>query len=238
MRGSKLYDELLGVNVAPLDFFFKAREVFNKIRVGGPFAVRLDAVSASRVFAGFSSEEGNVRSFRVHYALVRGAAELMQRFNCLCAYVASDEVNVVCRDAPYKGRVEKIDSVFASTLSSAVSLELGVPVSFDARVILLRDGECLSYIVYRARVAYNNYISTLYHRVSQRKETPSLREMLGKLNLLGVDLGEPWMAVGTSLCWAQAAKEVGGTTATRRRLVAVDGLECCLRDCGDDEPST
>ena len=62
------------------------------------------------------------------------------------AFTFSDEISLVFLDAPFAGRVEKIDSLIAGFLSAALSLDLCRPVSMDCRTIPLCQVEIRSYL--------------------------------------------------------------------------------------------
>lgn len=188
-----------------------------------PFAVRLDGVRWSKALEGFSWP----RDERVHKALVETARELMRDLGADVAYVVSDEVNLVfTKYSPYGGRVFKIISVSAGQASASVSLRLGRRLSFDARVVKLDNlCDCYDYVLYRARVGFNNYVSNIYHARRSSKETPSLREMLNE-----VPLGEEWAYAGTLLLrvWEERQRTsptTGSTVKFARRVIKQSRLE-------------
>ncbi len=229
-------EQLAAVDVVTLDTYFKQKEYFSLRTVGSPFALRLDVVSASRRFKLLS--EGRPRSRIVHEALVKAAVRLLQELGCSCAYIVSDEINVICLANPYRGRIEKLDSIAASIASVHASLTLGIRVLFDSRVVGL-DGcsDARRYIEYRMRIGFNNYVSTLYHTVTGTDFTPKLYVMVRELEKAGIHVGISWESIGTCICWARALRVRGNASAVRRRLIRLDGsLEC--PECCCDEPST
>jgi hypothetical protein len=232
------------LDIVVLDRVFKLREVVARTRVAPPFALRLDAVNAGRVFAPFSAEEGRPRSYRVHRALLLAASTLLNTLGCDVAYVASDEINLVCLSTSvYGGRVEKLDSIAAAVASAYTSLELGLPVAFDSRIVLLSGSlDAALYVLYRARVAFNNYVSTIYHRVAGVDHpTPKLNEMIRELEARGylISMEPPWALYGTCIAYVKTSRVSEGQTAIRRRLVRLDGVELCTKTLeAYDEPPT
>jgi len=229
----RLLQRLLGVNPAWLEAEYKAREIFQGERVEPPFALRLDGVGWGRRLQGFEWP----RDERVHRALVRAAAELLRVLGGCCALVVSDEVNLVYAGAPpYGGRVEKLVSISAGLVSGYVSYALGRLLFLDSRVVKLYSGaDAARYLLHRARVGLNNYISSLYHAASlgPANVTPSLAEMIEALRRSGRDpLREPsWRLVGSCVAYVSSVRHVKppGVEVARRRLVAIDGgLEACL----------
>ena len=74
------------------------------------------------------------------------------------AFTFSDEISFVFLDAPFAGRVEKIDSLVAGFLSAALSLDLGRPVSMDCRTIPLCQAEICEYLAERQDETWRNHI--------------------------------------------------------------------------------
>ncbi len=188
---------LLGIDVKRLDNKFKGLEAYQGLRVDGYYVIRLDGVRFGRVLSEFEKPRSRI----VHEALVEAARSVAEWFNCNIAYVVSDELNIVClSDPPYGGRVEKLVSISAGIASAVVSVKLGKPVYFDARLIRMETiYDAAEYLVYRARVGLNNFLSQLYHmRYGGRVATPRLLELV---ELLARELRSysPWMAVGTCL---------------------------------------
>ncbi|MDI9394057.1 MAG: hypothetical protein QM426_00940 [Euryarchaeota archaeon] len=63
---------------------------------------------------------------------------------------------------PFDGRVEKIDSVVASFLGSAltIKLRLEAPIAFDSRLIALQKEEISEYFHWRQLEAWRNFIAS------------------------------------------------------------------------------
>ncbi len=74
------------------------------------------------------------------------------------AFTFSDEISLIFLDAPFAGRVEKIDSLVAGFLSASLSLELHRLVSMDCRTIPLCQEEICSYLVERQDETWRNHV--------------------------------------------------------------------------------
>ncbi len=186
------------LSVQTLDRMFRSMEIYSAIHTRIPIALRLDGVRFGRALADIE-----FRSRAVHEALVDAARAVMEELGCCCSYIVSDEINVLCLDyIAYGGRVEKLISISASIASAIVSTALGRRLFFDSRVINLQsDLDASRYILYRARVGLNNFISELYHRITKSKHTPPLETMVRELKSLGIDINriELWKIVGSSV---------------------------------------
>ncbi|HID40566.1 MAG TPA: hypothetical protein EYP33_00220 [Pyrodictium sp.] len=228
-----LLQRLFEANPARLEEEYKAREIFQKERVEPPFVLRLDGVGWARRLHGFEWP----RDERVHRALARAAVELLRVIGGCCVLVVSDEVNLVYTgEPPYGGRVEKLVSISAGIVSGCVSRVLGRILFLDSRVVKLYSRrDAARYLLYRARVGFNNYISSLYHAagLGPARTTPGLQEMIEALRRAGRDpLREPsWRLVGSCAAYTSSTRRVKppGVTMERRRLIILDGgLEMCL----------
>jgi len=223
-------EELLSINPAPLSKKYRKKEV-----VGGyvktPFAIRLDGVGFSKVFKG-----ERVREKRIHDSLVDAAIYLMRRYGADVGFVSSDEISIAfLRNLPYGGRVFKIVSVPASIVSSVVSLRLGKPVFFDARVIQFSNAfEILEYIKYRMRVTGGNFLSSLYARkLGKQRQMPTVIEMYRVLATENLEY-EDWMLYGTCIVPEIVEKEgINRKTGEkvrylRRVYTAVSSYRTCI----------
>lgn len=140
-------------------------DIFSQLRIPSdvPFFVRLDG----RCFRAISEKVDAEKPFDERFAkcLTAAARALFQGdFNPALAYVASDEINTVfLYTAPFRRRVEKIDSVLAGIASSAFSLSAlklfkkGLIVAFDSRIAIIPLGKILGYLSWRQREAWRNH---------------------------------------------------------------------------------
>jgi len=220
---------VLRVKVGEAERKFRGSEV-GCGRVSVPLAVRLDGVGWGKALLDFSWP----RDERVHKALVETALELMRNFGADVAYVISDEINLVfSKYSPYGGRVFKIVSVLAGKASSSITIKLQKPLSFDARIVKLENlCDCYNYVAYRARVGFNNYVSSLYHAKKGSAPTPNLEEMLNE-----VPLDAKWAYAGTLLVrvWEERTRlnsATGTVVKYARRVVKeltlgdLEGMYC------------
>ncbi|HUL61557.1 MAG TPA: tRNA(His) guanylyltransferase Thg1 family protein [Methanocella sp.] len=140
----------------------KRKEVFSGIRAAPPVIVRMDG----RNFKDSLARLGFARPYDERFArgMVAAARSLLadSSLGANWAFVFSDEVSVLFDELPFDGRVEKLDSVAASYLASALTLALkqGVPLAFDARVIPVHREEVVDYLVGRQSEAWRNHMQS------------------------------------------------------------------------------
>ena len=138
------------------------REIYAAIKALPPLIVRADGRNFRRLLQTDFSKPFDTR-FATGMADAVTLFFEQSGFDPLLAFVFSDEVNLCFSQVPFRGRLEKLDSVIASYLASAVTLVLGFtePVVFDARVIPICDlGDGLQrYLAYRQAEAWRNHIN-------------------------------------------------------------------------------
>lgn len=224
---------LARVNPAALFKVFKQLEIPGP-RLSPPLVLRLDGVGFSKVLpkAGYAQP----RDERVHAALVSVADALIRRFSGASAYVVSDEVSVLLDSyVPYGGRLFKVVSVSASLASSVLAEKLGHVLIMDSRPVILPSLNMWgAYVLWRSRVAANNFVSRLYHIVKEEALTPPFDHMLRDVakHITGKEV---WEVLGSCLTY-EVVEEVGinpvtyGSVKKRRRLLKrYDGPWRCLR---------
>jgi tRNA(His) 5'-end guanylyltransferase len=167
------------------------------------FFVRLDGWRFKKVSETIKAEKPFDQRFAK--CLVHSAKALFKKgFNPALIYVVSDEVNVLfAGHAPFRGRVEKINSVTSGIVSSAFTLHLqkffgkGAITSFDSRIVMALDLErIVKYIVWRQMNAWRNHNNAYAYWILRRMGyTPSkTAEMLAgmrfeEINKLGLRHG-------------------------------------------------
>jgi len=142
----------------------RGREIYAEIKALPPLIVRADGRH-------FKSLLRDRERFRKPYdeRFAQGMAEATVRFfaqsgfDPRLAYLFSDEINLLFTQVPFNARVEKLDSLIASFLASALTLSLDLhdsPVAFDARVIPLCGGEdAREYLAQRQAEAWRNHLN-------------------------------------------------------------------------------
>ncbi len=156
----KAMDRLLEVDLRSAKEYFKSRESMSVVD-GQLIVLRLDGVSFRTRLNGFRKP----RDERVRAAIEAAARELMKGFGASTAYVVSDEINLFLGNhIPFGGREFKLTSISAGIASAQVSMALGRPLYFDSRMVRLDRGDELPYIVWRARLAAGNYLSSFARR--------------------------------------------------------------------------
>ncbi|MBN1454884.1 MAG: tRNA 5'-guanylyltransferase [Methanomicrobia archaeon] len=136
------------------------RELYAAIKALPPLIVRADGRNFRRLL-----QQDFSKPFDTRFATGMADAVTLffqqSGFDPLLAFVFSDEVSLCFTHVPFRGRLEKLDSVIASYLASAVTLVLGFtePIAFDARVIPICDlNEGLrAYLAHRQAEAWRNH---------------------------------------------------------------------------------
>ncbi|MHA1722803.1 MAG: tRNA(His) guanylyltransferase Thg1 family protein [Candidatus Baldrarchaeia archaeon] len=216
-------------------------EIFSRIKVPYeiPFFVRCDGRNFHRL-----TEETNFKKpYDREFAeiMVESAKSLFKNnLNPILAYVFSDEINVLFLESPFNGRIEKIDSIVASLLSSAFSLELYLrrniekTISFDARVIPIPNKRILEYLAWRQLECWRNHINsyafyTLVEKGFSREDAAKMLKGLKSAELhdlvfkeKGINLAKTptWQRRGILLYFEEYLKE-GINKLTGERVLTV-----------------
>ena len=138
-------------------------------------------------------------------------------------FTFSDEINILLSDVPFKGRVEKLDSVFASFISGSFTKNIMKyfndlvneqnikPISFDSRVIPLSGKGVLEYFKNRQNEAWRNCLNGYSYwklrtefsksntvEILNKKNSSALHEILFER---GVNMSElpPWQRRGIGI---------------------------------------
>jgi len=218
---------------------FEENEVFSKIRIpeNNEFSIRLDG----RRFSGLCKLLDAEKPFDVRIArcLVRAArAVYSSGFTPSLCYLCSDEVNLLfLPPSPFNGRVEKLDSVLASVVSSGFTLAVNeifgksIVAPFDSRVVLTPAELIFEYLTWRQRELNGNYLNAygywtlIREGLNPRTATQQLEgldsaEIAKLITKHGVDLSEKpiWQRKGILLYRKTAVKyrtDVGEMKRTR-----------------------
>jgi len=215
-------------------------EIFSKTSVPleTPFFVRLDGWR----FRALAEHIGAEKPFDEKFAqcLVGSGKTLFEKgFSPTLVYVVSDELNILFDGkAPFNGRVEKIDSVVPSLVSSAFSLQLQrffgktVVVAFDSRIIVAPSiEEILGYLSWRQTNAWRNhnnaYAYWLFRKMGYKPPeiAKKLKDMKAKeihemLLKHGVNLAEtpPWQRRGILIYKEPYQKRIANQSVTRWKI--------------------
>jgi tRNA(His) guanylyltransferase len=132
------------------------REVYADLRVRAPLVVRADG----RGFGTLLKMAKKPYDLDFARAMARAARAFVEEsgLSPTLAFTFSDEINLLFSEAPFNGRLEKIDSVVAGTLSGHLSLSLEKAVAMDARAIPLCPGEINEYFAERQDEAWRNHV--------------------------------------------------------------------------------
>ncbi|MFQ6081404.1 MAG: tRNA(His) guanylyltransferase Thg1 family protein [Candidatus Bathyarchaeia archaeon] len=214
-------------------------EIFSQLRIppDTPFFVRLDG----RRFQAVSETVGAEKPFDKRFAqcLVASAKAVFQSgFNPALVYVASDELNVLfLYAAPFRRRVEKVNSILAGIASSSFSLNTlklfkkSLTASFDSRVVVYSKEEIVEYLLWRQRDAWRNHNNAYGYWLLRRRghkpkeaarmlkglKTKDLHEMLFRH---GINLAQTpaWQRRGILVYREPYQKHVKNHTVTRWRI--------------------
>jgi tRNA(His) guanylyltransferase len=131
-------------------------EIYSQLKVRSPIVVRADGRGFKKIL------EDCKKPYDLDFArcMVRAAERLFLDSGIApnLAFTFSDEISMVFQQAPFAGRVEKLDSVIAGFLSASLSLDLGRLVCMDCRVIALCENEIIDYLVERQDETWRNHV--------------------------------------------------------------------------------
>ncbi|MGZ4857076.1 MAG: tRNA(His) guanylyltransferase Thg1 family protein, partial [Methanobacteriaceae archaeon] len=140
-----------------------------RVPYGSYIVIRLDG----RNFSQLSRKLGLKKPFDLEFFqnLLQAACHLYKEFSPNLIYVFSDEINLLLEHIPFAGRLEKINSVFASFLSGSLTREIiktdkfikglkeSKPISFDSRIIPLSEEGVIQYFQERQKEAWRNCLN-------------------------------------------------------------------------------
>ncbi|MHC1635785.1 MAG: tRNA(His) guanylyltransferase Thg1 family protein [Candidatus Methanospirareceae archaeon] len=177
----------------------KEREIYADIKALPPLIVRADGRNFKKLLANFEKPYDK----RFAESMVKATEMFFENsgFHPKIAYIFSDEISLFFEEVPFKGRIEKLDSVIASFLASALTITLGLekPIAFDARVIPLPKTLLIDYLAWRQAEAWRNHVNA-YCYYTLRKEGLSEREAEEKMRGMKVrDVHEMLFSKGINL---------------------------------------
>ncbi len=131
-------------------------EIYSQIRARPPLIVRADG----RGFKSLLKDRRKPYDLDFAKSIVSSAARAFDSsgLSPALAFTFSDEISLLFLDAPFAGRIEKIDSIIASFISGVLSLNLGCAISMDCRVIPVCEGEVAEYLQERQDETWRNHV--------------------------------------------------------------------------------
>jgi len=160
--------------------------------------------------------------------LVQTSKVFFKTFNPDLAFLFSDEINLLfSRYAAFNRRLEKVDSIFAGLASSILYKFLNrrysdLPeISFDCRVIPVKGGETLEYLICRQTEARRNcYNAYAQHcligkdglepkRAAERRKNMKLKDLKRLIRQHGIRMSQipRWHERGILVYWERFSKE-------------------------------
>jgi tRNA(His) guanylyltransferase len=147
-------------------------EIFSNLKVpcGSKIIIRADG----RNFSGLSNILELERPYDELFAnlMIDVCSDFFVEFSPKLIFTFSDEINVLLSEIPFNGRLEKLDSVFASFISGSFTKNIIKylnyfnidpsnlkPISFDSRVIPLSDHGIIEYFKNRQNEAWRNCLN-------------------------------------------------------------------------------
>lgn len=144
----------------------KECEIFSTLKIpcGSKIVARIDG----RKFSRLSHDLELKKPFDENFVkiMVETAVDFFKEFSPCFIYTFSDEINVLLSDIPFAGRIEKLNSVFASFIAGSFTknvlnkeIPISSPISFDSRIIPLSSQLIVEYFKERQAEAWRNCIN-------------------------------------------------------------------------------
>lgn len=131
-------------------------EIYSDLKSRAPIVVRADGRGFRKLL------EGCKKPYDIDFArsMVGATSDLFREsgLSPALAFTFSDEISMLFLEAPFSGRVEKIDSIVAGSLSASLSLRLGCVVTMDCRIIPLCESEVVEYLAERQDETWRNHV--------------------------------------------------------------------------------
>ncbi|MEZ5334699.1 MAG: tRNA(His) guanylyltransferase Thg1 family protein [Methanolobus sp.] len=140
----------------------KRREIYSDLRCIPPVMVRIDGRNFKNALSRMGFEKPYDERFTT--AIVDSIQTFFVKsgLSPVFAYTFSDEISLLFRDNAFEGRIEKLDSIIPSYISSVftIHLEPDEPLSFDSRIIPMHEDDVVEYLVWRQAEAWRNCINS------------------------------------------------------------------------------
>jgi tRNA(His) guanylyltransferase len=173
----------------------KECEIFSNLNVpyGSKIVIRIDG----RNFSNLSKVLELERPYDEDFAnlMLDVCSDFFIEFSPHFIFTFSDEINILLSEVPFNGRIEKLDSVFASFIAGSFTKNLMEhtnilnkidpkdlkPVSFDSRVIPLYGDGVLDYFKNRQDEAWRNCLNGYsYWKLREEYDKSRAVEILNK----------------------------------------------------------
>lgn len=144
----------------------KECEIFSNLKIpcGSHIVMRIDGRTFSKLSHDLKFQKPYDHQFTE--IMVHTSKDFFKEFNPAFIYTFSDEINILLSDIPFSGRIEKLNSVFASYISGSFTKNLlnngkltEKTISFDSRVIPLSKNMVIEYFKERQNEAWRNCIN-------------------------------------------------------------------------------
>ena len=162
----------------------KNYEQFSQLKVikDIPLILRIDG----RTFSNYTKQLKLQKPFddRLRDLFIEVSKDLIKEFNPKYVYTFSDEINILFTQAPFNGRIEKIDSVLASFVTASFMKHLFInqekfdtditrlkPASFDCRIISTSK-HIKEYFKNRQDEAWRNCLNGYAQYILNKTHTP------------------------------------------------------------------
>jgi tRNA(His) guanylyltransferase len=131
-------------------------EIYSEIKARAPVVVRADGRGFKKILESWK------KPYDLEFARSLTGASVaffsQSGLSPALAFAFSDEISLLFLEAPFLGRVEKLDSVVSGFLSGALSLVLGRVLAMDCRTIPLCRDEIADYLAERQDEAWRNHV--------------------------------------------------------------------------------
>lgn len=155
----------------------KKYEIFSDLKV--PYSSKIVIRADGRSFSRLTSHLKLKKPYDLDFVkiMVNTCQDFFKEFSPSFLYTFSDEINILMDEIPFAGRLEKINSIFASFIAGSFTCRLlkderffklfenrsvlpcAQPVSFDCRIIPLNQDLVIDYFKNRQNEAWRNCLN-------------------------------------------------------------------------------
>nr|WP_255668591.1 tRNA(His) guanylyltransferase Thg1 family protein [Methanocella sp. CWC-04] len=213
----------------------KKNEIYRDIKTVPPIIIRADGRNFKESLKRLNFEKPYDISFERGMVTAARRLILESGLSPEWVFTFSDEFNILFKELPFEGRLEKLDSVVPSFLSSAltIALKIDTPLAFDARVIPMHPENMIEYLQYRQAEAWRNHMQS-YGFYSLVKEGVNEKDAAAKMHGMkyedihemmwrrGVNLGETpgWQRKGV-LVYKKKVEKEGYDPVKKEKVIAI-----------------